>query len=167
MRRALRVLAGLILAAALGLAARQWLAGAVRIAGNSMADTLLSGDVVLVTRPDYAFGGAPRRGDIVECVFPGRDGRYVKRVVGLPGDRVEFLDGALLLNGRRISEPYVTSAAEDLRVELGPDEYFVLGDNRAESYDSRAADMGCVSRDCFLGRVRLILWPLDRLGIVE
>lgn len=167
MKRALRLLAGLILAVALGLAARQWLVSAVRIAGNSMAKTLVSGDIILVTRPDYAFGGAPERGDIVECAFPGRDGRYVKRVIGLPGDTVEFVDGALFVNGQAVSEPYVTSQTEDIHAELGPDEYFVLGDNRAESYDSRAADMGCVSRDCILGRVRIILWPLSRFGIVE
>lgn len=167
MKRALRILLGLILAAALGLAARQWLVGTVRIAGNSMADTLASGDITLVTRPDYALGGAPRRGDVVECRFPGRDGRYVKRVVGLPGDVLVFSGGALTVNGQAVSEPYVTSETEDMRVELGPDEYFVLGDNRLESYDSRAEDMDCISRDCFLGRVRLILWPLDRFGIVE
>lgn len=163
MKRLLTVALLLAAAAALGLLARQWLAMPVRIAGSSMEDTLRSGDVVLVTRLYVEV----RRGDVVQCRFSDRDGTYVKRVIGLPGDVIEFTDGALTVNGRPVSEPYVSSPTEDMRVTLGADEYFVLGDNRAESYDSRADDMGCISGDDLLGRARWILWPLNRLGPVK
>lgn len=163
MKRLLAVALVLVAAACVGLMARAWLASPVKIAGSSMEDTLCSGDVALVLR----LRGEPERGDIVQCAFPGRDGTYVKRLIGLPGDAVEFLDGALTVNGRPVSEPYVSSPTEDIRAVLGEDEYFVLGDNRAESYDSRAEDMGCISGEDLLGRVRWILWPLSRFGPVE
>lgn len=137
---------------------------AVRISGTSMVDTLRNGDLALVTRFDYRMGGSPQRGDIVECTFPGRSGTYIKRVIGLPGERVEILAGQTYIDGTALSEPYATGAAEDYRVELGVDEYLVLGDNRAESYDSRADDMGLLHRENFLGRVRMILWPLRKLN---
>ena len=163
MKRRLAVVLLLIAAVCLGLAARKWLVTTVRIAGNSMEDTLCSGDVALVLR-QYT---EPKRGDVVQCAFAGRDGDYVKRLIGLPGEVVECRDGQLFVDGRAISEPYVSSATEDFRAEPGADEYLVLGDNRAESYDSRAADMGCISADSLLGRVCWILWPLNRFGPVE
>ena len=163
MKRRLAVVLLLIAAICLGLAARKWLVTTVRIAGSSMEDTLCSGDVALVLR----LYGAPKRGDVVQCAFPGRDGAYVKRVIGLPGETVDCRDGALHINGRALSEPYVSSHTEDFHAALGADEYLVLGDNRAESYDSRAEDMGCISARNLLGRVCWILWPLNRFGPVE
>ena len=162
MKRLCAALLVLILALGAGFAARTWLFSAVRISGTSMEDTLFSGDVLLITRFEQ-----PARGSVMQCVFEGRSGKYVKRVVGLPGDTVEFSSGQLIVNGQPLSEPYVSSATEDMRITLGENEYFVLGDNRAESYDSRAADMGCIGREHFLGRARWILWPIDRFGPVE
>lgn len=131
----------------------------VRIEGNSMRDTLNSGDIVLVTRFDYRFGGTAERGDIVECRFPGRVDAYVKRVIGLPGETVEIRDGRTWIDAALLEEPYVFSSQEDYSIALGEDEYLVLGDNRAESYDSRASDMGPVSGRDLLGRVRFRIWP--------
>jgi len=131
----------------------------VRVEGTSMVDTLRSGDIVLVTRFDYAGGRQPRRGDIVECSFPGRSGTYIKRVIGLPGDTVEIIDSRTYVNGTPLSEPYATGPSENYSASLGTDEYLVLGDNRAESYDSRAEDMGFISNENILGHVRLVLWP--------
>ena len=162
MKRLIAWLLALVMAAGIGFAARTWLFSAVRIAGSSMENTLVSGDIALVTR----FGN-PTRGSIMQCVFTGRSGRYIKRVIGLPGDTIEFRQGQLIVNGKPLSEPYVTSQTEDLQIVLGENEYFVLGDNRAASYDSRAEDMGCIRRDQFLGRVRWILWPISRFGLVE
>ena len=166
MRRALRALAVVLAAALIGLAARQWLVGAARIAGASMADTLQNGDVALVTKLDYRLS-EPARGDVVVCAFDGREDTYVKRVVGLPGDEIAFSEGRLTVNGQPVAEPYVSSPTEDFQITVGEGESFVLGDNRAESYDSRAEDMGCVGRDGLLGRVRWILWPLNRFGGVN
>lgn len=162
MKRVLLTVLILLAALAAGLAVRTWGFTAVTVAGTSMNDTLFSGDVVLVTR-----FGSISNGDVVQTSFSGRGGSYIKRVIGLPGDVVEYADSALILNGRPLSEPYVSSTTENMRIALGEDEYFLLGDNRAESYDSRAEDMGCVSRSQISGRVQWILWPVSRFGPVE
>lgn len=162
MKRLLPCLIALAIAVGLGFAARTWLFSAVRIAGSSMEDTLLFGDIALITRWDK-----PARGSVMQCTFTGRSGSYIKRVIGLPGDTVEFSDGQLIINGRPLSEPYVSSPTEDMCITLGADEYFVLGDNRVESYDSRSEDMGFIRRDQFSGRVRWILWPVSRFGPIE
>ena len=167
LRGALAVAAIFAVALALGLLARRWAVGTVRISGTSMRDTLRGGDVALVTRFDYAVGNTPRRGDVVECRFPGRGDTYVKRVIGLPGEEISFFGGALTVNGQVVREDYVSSPTGEYAVLLGEDEYLVLGDNRAESYDSRMADMGPIGAEAFVGRVRFILWPIGRIGPVQ
>lgn len=152
---------GMVLLAALAiLLLRLTLFHTLRIEGVSMESTLSGGDIVLVLR----MNGAPERGDIIQCRFPGRSGTYVKRVIGLPGEYIELRGGATYVNGAPISEPYLSSAAEDYSIQLGADEYFLLGDNRAESYDSREADMGPVSHEDCIGRVVLGLWPLQSIN---
>lgn len=163
LRRNGRLIALVAAFGALCLLARLFVFHIVRIEGASMVDTLRSGDIALVTRFDYRFGGAPERGDVVECSFPGRSGVYIKRVIGLPGERVEISGGRTYIDGVALSEPYATGPAEDYSARLGPDEYLVLGDNRAESYDSRAEDMGFLHRENLLGRVRFALWPFRKI----
>lgn len=160
LRLPLRFLLGIAVFALVCVLTRLFVFHLVRVEGRSMMDTLSSGDLVLVTRFDYRFGGAPERGDIVECRFPGRVDAYIKRVVGLPGEAVEIAGGKTRIDGVPLDEPYVFSAAEDYSILLGEDEYLVLGDNRAESYDSRAEDMGPIAAEDLLGRVRLRIWPL-------
>ena len=167
MKRFVGPIAALLVCAMLGLAVRLWGVGLVRITGNSMNNTLLSGDIVLVTRFDYRGGRTPHFGDVVECRFPGREDTYIKRVLGLPGDSLTFENGFLTLNGAPVSEPYVSSVTDDYAIDLAEDRYLLLGDNRAESYDSRMEDMGPVTADAFSGRVRCILWPLNRFGGVK
>ena len=163
MKRLLQCAMILAAAALLGFAARQWLFSTVSIAGTSMENTLLSGDIALIWQPV----GTPDHSDVIECRFPGRTGSYIKRVVGLPGDSIEFSGGVLTRNGTPVSEPYVSSPTEDFSIVVPENEYFVLGDNRAESYDSRAEDMGCITGSDCLGRAVWILWPLDRFGPIE
>lgn len=128
-----------------------------------MAPTLLDGDRVLVDKRAYR-DALPRRGDLVVFNSP-RDGEVtLKRVVGVPGDSVAIEDGVLVVNGRRPVEPYTTPEAIDT-VYFGPARVraasvFVLGDNRADSIDSR--DYGLVTQDELIGRVGLRLWPLSR-----
>lgn len=166
LRGVLAVLIALAVALGAGLAVRRWVAGTARVAGASMQTTLYGGDVVLVTRFDYA-AASPRRGDVVQCRFPGRADTYIKRVVGLPGETIVFSGGSLAIDGAPVRERYVSSPTADYSVSLGPDEYLLLGDNRMESYDGRMADMGPVGADGLLGRVRWIVWPLNRFGPVK
>ena len=163
LRRALAVVLALAVAAGAGLLLRRFAFGTLRVAGASMRDTLQGGDLALVTR----FGGEPRRGDVVECRFDGRGDTYVKRIVGLPGEAIAFVGGQLTVDGAPVAEPYVSSPTGDYAVALGADEYLALGDNRAQSYDSRMDDMGPVHAEDILGRVRWILLPLDRFGPIK
>ena len=133
----------------------------VRIEGTSMNNTLKRGDVVLVVG---LFGNEPNRGDIVECKFPGRDGTYVKRVIGLPGEFVEISGNDTLINGLPLRESYVSSEAEDYSIQLDEDQYLLLGDNRAESYDSRAPEIGPASLSAFTGRVVFRLRPFGSIN---
>lgn len=160
MKRILCIIAAVALICAL---LRLFVFHTARITGSSMERTLNGGDVVLVYDLAYAFGNAPQRGDIVECTFPERSGRYVKRLIGLPGDRIEIRENCVYINGEYLSESYVSSVAEDYAIQLGADDYFVLGDNRADSYDSRAADMGTLKQENIHGRVLMKIAPLRKI----
>ena len=168
----------------------------VRVDGGSMDDTLANGEIMLVTKYDYAtawfslpwqdpeaqaaaprvtVGGDPQRFDIVICRYPGRGGTiFVKRVVGLPGDTVALWDGDLYVNGERQEEPYITDAyrrtVRGTGLTFGPytvpdGHYFVMGDHRNNSNDSRA--QGAIPRDMILGHVRGILFPFGSARPVE
>lgn len=162
MKRLVRIILIVALGAALGLLIRQYALGVATVAGDSMQPTLMTGDTVLITRLDYILD-TPARGDVAQLEIPGRDGAYLKRVVGLPGETVEIIGGVVHINGQALNEPYATLSDDDFRVTLGEDEYFVLGDNRPVSYDSREEDFGVVSADCFRGRVRAVIWPFERI----
>jgi signal peptidase I len=144
------------------------------VQGASMAPTLGPGQRIAVAplvRP-------PRRGDLVVLRRPrftgappwgspdpsGGDLEVVKRVVGLPGERVALRGGRLEVDGRPVPEPYLGGgpAAGELEVALGPAHYLVLGDHRAASTDGR--DFGPVPADALIGRVRFAYWPPRRLG---
>jgi len=155
----------LILALALGFGMflRTYVAGVSSVAGDSMHDTLTTGDKVLLWRLGYALH-APERGDIAQIELADRGGLYLKRVIGLPGETVEIISGVVHINGQALTESYAALSGDDHYVELGADEYFVLGDNRPVSYDSREEDFGVVSAGCFRGRVCAILWPADRIN---
>jgi signal peptidase I len=130
------------------------------VQGASMAPTLGPGQRIAVAplvRP-------PRRGDLVVLRRPRDDLEVVKRVVGLPGERVALRGGRLEVDGRPVPEPYLGGgpAAGELEVALGPAHYLVLGDHRAASTDGR--DFGPVPADALIGRVRFAYWPPRRLG---
>jgi len=133
---------------------------AFSIPSGSMMPTLEPGDHVVVTPYDSLWGrGTPTRGDVV--VFRSKhapDGYLIKRVVGLPGDVIEIRQGTVWINGRPLEEPYLHARSRD---ELFPEtlprgRYFVLGDSRNNSSDSRT--WGYLDRDEILGRARLIYW---------
>ena len=162
MKRLGKLILLVALGAAIGLLIREYVLGVSAVAGDSMQPTLMTGDRVLITRMDYILG-SPERGEVVQLEIPGRDGEYLKRVVGLPGETVEIIGGEVHINGQALNETYATLSDDDFRIQLDEDEYFVLGDNRPVSYDSREEDFGVISAGCFRGRVRAIIWPLERI----
>ena len=155
----------------IALLVRQFIFEPVRVDGHSMDDTLAHGEVMFVTKFDYQFGGEPERFDVVICHYPGRGNtNFVKRVVGLPGDTVALVDGYLYVNGERYEEPYLVNRSY---VDFGPYSvpegyYFMMGDNRSNSNDSRSMYVGPITRDMILGRVSCVLFPFNHYrGIVN
>jgi signal peptidase I len=152
------------------------------VRGSSMVPGIRDGDRILVDHLSYVLGDV-RRGDVVvlRCpIDPSLD--YIKRVIALPGDEVAIDQGGVFVNGERIEEPYVAGSdgagsegtASDgpaserrlpFRERVGSDHYFVLGDNRDHSSDSR--EFGQVSRDLLRGRVDFRVWPPERAGTVR
>lgn len=126
----------------------------VRVSGISMEPTYRSNSVHLVNRWSYR-RSEPRRGDVVAVRTTGESILYLKRVVGLPGERVAFERGQLLVDGRPFAEPYVKERApwNEAELELGPDEYFLVGDNRGMA--PRDHTHGAFPRGRIMGK---ILW---------
>jgi signal peptidase I len=137
------------------------------VRGSSMAPGIQDGDRILVEPWSYLLGPV-ERGDVVVLRYPlDPEVDYIKRVIGLPGDQVALRSGSVWVNGVVLAEPYVESfdPSSDLSIEVAPGHYFVLGDNRPRSSDSR--EFGCVPEEYVRGRVDLRLWPLGRAGLIE
>lgn len=134
--------------------------------GPSMNDTLYTGDRVFVTKFDYLMG-EPERGSVVICHYPNSRENYIKRLVGLPGDTIEISGGVTYINGEALDESFIAhpTTRDFGPLTLGDDEYFVMGDNRANSNDSRI--VGPLSRSQIVGKVRYLFYPFDRAGEVE
>ncbi len=110
----------------------------------------------------------PRPGDVIVFRYPLDPQRdFVKRVIGVPGDTVEIRRGVVYVNGKALDEPYVTAPSIDTMAQrtVGPDEYFVLGDNRRASNDSR--DWGPVPLKNIIGKVWMTYWPTSRFGFMS
>ncbi len=137
----------------------------LRVDGQSMSKTLMNNEFILVSKADY-WSMEPQRLDVVICQYPGREETYVKRVVGIPGDTVEVRKEVVLVNGAALVEDYITYPADYFfgPLTLNEDEYFVLGDNRIHSTDSHV--IGPIKRDAILGRVRLVIYPLDKVRTI-
>lgn len=126
---------------------------------HSMEATLQEGDTVLTNR--FA---VPEWGDIVVTDGWGSGENYIKRVIGLPGDQVDYVNGELLLNGIYTEEPYAAHENDNYSITVPEGMYWVLGDNRPESSDSR--EYGFVAADDIKGVVYFRYWPLTRLGAI-
>ena len=146
--------------ALLALLLRRFVCMLVRVKGKSMMDTLQDGEFMLALR--YGLFGGIRRFDVVICRYPGRKGYFVKRIVGLPGERVSMEEGALYIDGEPVSEdfPLRRSARSFEERTLGAEEYFVMGDNRPCSHDSRR--IGPIPRSAIHARVCCVFWPPRR-----
>ena len=156
---------------------------------------LQDGDIVLVTKPEY-WSGNYQRGDVIICRYPNRNKEssislggsfeltftnhtlFVKRLIGLPGDKIEFRQGVLYVNDQLVDEsnidvyiPYTRSMGP---ITLGRDQYFVVGDNRYNSHDSRdwndasaENDVGPITGDMIIGKVHFVIFPFDNIRTIE
>ena len=139
------------------------------IRGRSMLPTLHDREVILVWRGAY-LRSKPRRGDVVICYYPGRKMKkipwmrqpMVKRVIGLPGEHLEIIEGQTFIDGHELREDYLDERYTRFHrmqkeVQLGENQYFVMGDNRDNSNDSRR--VGPLEKNAMTGRAICVLWP--------
>ena len=135
----------------------------LQIEGTSMEPTLSSGDVVLLTKTSNF-----KRGDL--CGFTWNNKLLIKRVIGLPGDMIEIdTDGNIYLNGEKMEEPYAEQKALgecdlEFPFQVPPEQYFVVGDMRENSIDSRNSLIGCIPKDQIVGKVFFRIWPLNKIS---
>ena len=143
----------------------------VKVEGTSMMPALRDQERIFINKFTYRFGiGNIQRGDTVVFWFPMDISKsYIKRVIGLPGDVVEIDRGVVIVNGKPLAEDYVPEEYRDYQSlppqRIGPDQYFVLGDHRSSSNDSRA--WGNVPRLNIYGKAVFVYWPLDKMGRVR
>jgi len=151
-----------------------------QVSGRSMVPTFEDGDYLITNKLAYR-KGMPNRGDVVifhapalaNCP-PGGACDFIKRVIGLPGEMISLRDNTIYVNGVALKEDYISSEfvtrggsylKEDKQIKLGNDEFFVMGDNRSGSSDSR--NFGPVTVNRFVGKAWIRYWPLDKLGLVS
>lgn len=143
------------------------------VEGNSMEPSLHDKEYLIVNRLTYRIGD-PQRGDVVVFDAPNSPGTdYIKRVIGLPGEKIKIVDDEIFINANKIDEKYLptnfktlidNSSNFSLERQLGPDEYFVMGDNREHSLDSR--EIGTIKKQAIIGKAWVTLYPLSYFGAV-
>ncbi len=124
-----------------------------------MFKTLHDGDIMILNIIGYRFSDVERF-DIV--VVDEGDEYLIKRVIGLPGETIEYRDNQLYVNGKKVKENYSSEKTDDFKVKVSKDSYFVLGDNRTNSLDSRY--FGAFKRKKILGKTKLTIFPFNRFG---
>lgn len=143
------------------------------VSGTSMLDTLKDGDNLMVEKVSYHLSD-PKRFDVIVFYPYGREDEsyYVKRIIGLPGETVQIIGDEIYIDGKLLEEDYgkdpmTYSGIAEEPVKLGDDEYFVLGDNRKISKDSRYEEVGPVDRDLIEGKVVFRIYPFHSIGTVK
>ena len=137
----------------------------LQIEGTSMEPTLSNGDIVLLTKTTRF-----NRGDL--CGFTWNNKLLIKRVIGVPGDWIEIdTDGTIYLNGEMLEEPYVEQPAFgecdlEFPFQVPQEQYFVVGDMRESSIDSRNSLIGCIPKDQIVGKVFFRVWPFNRISFL-
>ncbi|MEO8660917.1 MAG: signal peptidase I [Bryobacteraceae bacterium] len=143
----------------------------VKVEGTSMMPSLVDQERIFINKFVYRLGlGEISRGDTVVFWFPGDTSKsYIKRVIGIPGDAITIKDGVVWVNGKRSREEYVPDEYRDHQAmqttTVPPDNYFVLGDHRSSSNDSRA--WGPVPRRYIYGKAVFVYWPLEKMGLLH
>jgi signal peptidase I len=141
----------------------------VRVEGTSMQPELRDQDRLFINKFAYHFESISR-GDVVVFHYP-RDPEksYIKRIIALPGDTLSIDEGRVFVNGKRVEESYVPRRYRDTRslveMVIPSNEYFVMGDHRSISSDSR--DFGPVERDLIYGKAEFVYWPADNMGVIR
>ncbi len=146
-----------------------FIAQLTNVVGKSMFPTLEDGDHIIIEKISKRFGDMDRY-DII--VFPHeKDILYIKRIIGLPGEKVEIKDGKVFIDDKEIDEKYefeiIEEYGDSLPMTVPDGEYFVLGDNRNNSHDSRYQTVGTVKKENITGRAIFRLWPLSKIGSVD
>jgi signal peptidase I len=143
----------------------------VKVEGTSMMPGLTDQERIFINKYTYKLGaGAIARDDLVVFHYPNDPSQsYIKRVIGIPGDKVKIVSGTVFVNEQKLDEPYVPEEYRD-RVsmpekQVPPDDYFVLGDHRSSSNDSRV--WGFVNRRMIYGKAVFVYWPLTKMGPVH
>lgn len=142
--------------------------------GNSMYDTLHDGESLIVEKISYRLRD-PQRFEIIvfPCDASGEEQLFIKRIIGLPGEELYIdTDGSIYINGERLyegygTEPFTYQGRAATTIKIGQDEYFVLGDNRNHSTDSRYESVGNVKRDIIVGKAWLRIFPFNVWGMVD
>ncbi|MBC5742593.1 signal peptidase I [Lachnospiraceae bacterium MD308] len=144
-----------------------------RVSGHSMETTLSNGDNLIVDKLSYRFRD-PKRFDIIVFPFKYEENTYyIKRIIGLPGETVQVVDGCAYIDGELLeSDIYGAELMEDSGIAgelltLKEDEYFVLGDNRNHSSDSRDPSVGILTREDLLGKAWVRIYPFDKMGVIR
>ena len=159
-----------VVAATLAFVVRTYLFEPVSVDGQSMLNTLNDHDFMIATKFDYLLGD-PERFDIVICNYPNTDdGMYrVKRVIGLPGETVELRGGELYIDGQYVEQDFDMTEND---ITFGPlavpeGHFFVMGDNRNNSKDSRSPMVGALPRDMIVGHVRAVIYPFEQARWID
>lgn len=145
-----------------------------KIKGASMLPNFEDGELLLTDKISYRIGN-PKRGDVV--VFrapPSKEDDFIKRIIGLPGETISIESGKVYIDGVPLEEDYIPPSiatlsgsflSEGKQIAIGTDEFFVLGDNRGHSSDSRS--WGFIKKEDIVGKAWLVYWPVNKLGIVS
>ena len=142
------------------------------VSGSSMETTLSDGDNLIVDKISYRFRD-PRRYEIIVFPYQHKENTYyIKRIIGLPGETVQVKDGLVYIDGEVLeenygNEPMNASGIASEPIQLGEDEYFVLGDNRNHSSDSRDPNVGILKRENLIGRAWIRIWPFSEFGVIK
>jgi len=145
------------------------------VIGASMEPTLTENQRLIIDRVSYKITN-PRRFDIVAVKFPSEESYWVKRIIGLPGERIDYISGQLFVDGNRVGEPFLGSGVvtdnfststlfPDGGAKIPKGQYLVLGDNRGNSKDGRM--LGTLGKDNILGVARLSIYPFDRIRVLQ
>lgn len=155
------------------LAIRLFVVQHVRVEGTSMEPTLHNGQHLLIEKLSYKFKDVERFDIVVfQPFYEDKDTFYVKRIIGLPGETVQIKDNVIYINDQPLDEnygadTYTEGKMAESKIQLGDDDYFVLGDNRDVSKDSREEDVGLLTSKSIIGRVWVSIYPTDNIGLIK